>query len=955
MPRYNEQFIIILDQLTNIMSKQGEPFRARAYQKAQESIMNMTFDDITSVSLLKGKPNFGPAILEKLEEFVLRGSVDIIEKEKVNPVNILCDVYGIGPKKAQELVASGIRSIDDLRRNSHMLNNVQKIGLQYYEDILKRIPRSEIDQYHTVFNNVFTNHIPSKSIFEIVGSYRRGAETSGDIDVIINSLDPQVYNQFIDFLIKEGIILEVLSRGPSKCLVIAKLFSSDVARRVDFLFTSSEEYPFSLLYFTGSKIFNTVMRHVALTKGLTMNEHGLFDLSDKEKVKYTFRTEEDIFNYLGLLYKDPKSRIDGRAVVFKEASIPSSNSAFTLKQKPVEKKSVTRKRVTNSISSFLDEYKSKGLPVLESMTEQNLIDLIKEAKTKYYNSEPIMSDSQFDILENYFKIKFHSNPDIGAPVQKNKIKLPFFMGSMDKIKPDTDALKKWQVKFKGPYIISSKLDGVSGLFTNFNKTPKLYTRGDGVIGQDISHFIPYLKKYLPLEVNNIAIRGEFIIPKSVFACKYKKDFANCRNMVAGLINQKGIDEKIKDLHFVSYEVIQPQAKISDQLNLIRRLNNSCECVHFESLAKISNENLSKLLIELRDNSEYDIDGIIVADDANFYERKDGNPEHAFAFKMLLSDQKAEANVVDVIWTPSKDGYLKPRVRIEPIQLGGVQIEYVIPHINGVIVQASEPKMPNVDFVWNDTNVDILLANIDDDITVKSKNIAGFFKGIEVDGLSQGNIDKIINTGFDSVPKIIRMNYDDFLKVQGFQQKTATKLFEGIKKKLDEASILTLMAASNIFGRGFSKTKFELILSEFPDVLISNDSDSLKIRRITNMKGMADKSAEAFVSKIKDFCDFIRQCGLQSKLSIESLNSIVSENVVIDSLISGKSIIMTGFRNKDLEQKIKQFGGKIGSSVSKNTFVVIIKDLETEITGKLADAEKIGIPILTQDEFEKEYF
>jgi NAD-dependent DNA ligase len=84
--------------------------------------------------------------------------------------------------------------------------------------------------------------------------------------------------------------------------------------------------------------------------------------------------------------------------------------------------------------------------------------------------------------------------------------------------------------------------------------------------------------------------------------------------------------------------------------------------------------LSEILLKWRAEYLYEIDGVIVTND-KVYSRKTGNPDHSFAFKMVLSDQIAEAKVVDVLWTPSKDGYLKPRVQIEPIQLGGVKIEY----------------------------------------------------------------------------------------------------------------------------------------------------------------------------------------------------------------------------------------------------------------------------------------
>ena len=336
--RYNEKFIEILESLSDIMMKQGEPFRARAYQKAQETIMNIS-TDIINIDNVKGQPSIGPAILEKLNEFILTGTLQIIEKEKNNPINIFTEIYGIGPKKAKELVEQGITTINQLRTDQHkLLNNTQIVGLKYYEDILKRIPRSEIEEYNTMFNKLFVKPKDQESKYEIVGSYRRGHQNSGDIDVIITSKSPEIFINFINKLIDQKTIVEVLSRGPSKCLVIGRITPTSFARRIDFLYTTPEEFPFSILYFTGSKIFNTVMRRQALNMGLSMNEHGLYLIKDS-KIEDKFTSEKDIFDYLDMEYKLPQERIDGRAVILKStktSSIPQTQKVSktkTLKNK----------------------------------------------------------------------------------------------------------------------------------------------------------------------------------------------------------------------------------------------------------------------------------------------------------------------------------------------------------------------------------------------------------------------------------------------------------------------------------------------------------------------------------------------------------------------------------------------------------------------------------------------
>jgi DNA ligase (NAD+) len=1054
--RLNEPYIGLMDELYDVMMKQGEPFRARAYKKAQETIMSYP-GDILSPDQLKGLPNIGPVIMEKLIEYTNTGTLKILERERNNPANILADIYGVGPKKAAELVASGITSIDALRQNQDKLNNVQKIGLHYYEDILKRIPRSEIDEYETIFNKVFQQVATPHSKFEIVGSYRRGVQTSGDIDMIITADKPVVFIAFIDLLIKHKIIIEVLSKGPTKCLVIAKIPSSSTYRRVDFLYSTQSEYPFSVLYFTGSKMFNTVMRGHALKKGFTMNEHGLYKMDGKKKgdlVDHVFKDEKDIFDFLHLQYVEPTKRIDGRSVI--ETTNPVINSPIinppiinppiinspiinspiinppiinsqlvnptstipsiinpevinptinnlipsvankTVKKRPklVENENKNKKKLVivdlpNTLinqeppinentpaKTIIEDFKHNGISVLENLNENQCALILREANKAYYNEQPLMTDNEFDIVKEFIEHKYPTNAEIkavGAPIERNKVKLPYEMWSMDKIKPDTNALTNWLTAFKGPYILSCKLDGVSGLYTTEGRDPKLYTRGNGKVGQDITHLIPYLR--LP-KTKNIVIRGEFVINKSTFDTKYKATFANPRNMVAGIINHKTINETIKDVDFVAYEVIKPALKPIEQLELLKTLD--VQCVLYKVEKSLTNELLSDTLVDWRKNNPYEIDGVIVANNG-VYDRTSSNPEHAFAFKMVLSDQIAEAKVVDVIWTPSKDGYLKPRVRIEPIQLGGVRIEYatgfngsfiqdnkigigalielirsgdVIPYIRKVITPSSQPKMPSIPYKWNDTHVDIMLENIEDDQTVREKNITGFFRGIGVVGLSSGNIAKMIKAGYDTVPKIISVSIADLAKIDGFQIKSATKIYTGIHEKIQDASIVTLMSASNVFGRGFSETKIELIMENYPDVLLSNEPITTKVSKLAAIKGMATKTAEMFVEKIPGFIQFMTNAHLEDKLQ----TTIAKKSYDVSNPLFQKSIVMTGYRDAQLKEQLLSLGAKMGSSISKNTFMVLVKDANAldDDTGKLLEAKKLGVPIMTHNDFIKKY-
>jgi len=1051
--RYNEELVDILEKLYTIMMSQGEIHKARAYKKAEETVVNY-LEDITDIKQMQGKPGIGATIMEKFKEYVETGTLKVLEKEKNNPINIFTQIYGVGPKKAKELLEKGVMTIQQLKeRQIELLNDKQIIGLKYYEDILKRIPRSEIDEYSVYFNNAFEYAIGSVGSldgakFEIVGSYRRGAQTSGDIDVIITSKNSGVFDKFIDKLLEDKIVVEILSRGPTKSLVITRLGNHEF-RRVDFLYSTEKEYPFAVLYFTGSKYFNTAMRHVALQRGFTMNEHGMYKFENKKKgelVDHNFKNEKDIFDFLGLQYKSPAERIDGRSVIGFDIGIGSvadvlahTNNkkiedvghehldiimpTFEMKKTEMqtqpkkiiieddvaldvvvdepEKKLVPKKKTQTKKSKILvnedfvmvvvDNFKSNGISVLESLSEKELQDVLDYTNKAYRNMEPIISDSEYDIIHDYMETKYPNNLilyNIGAPialeVEKNKAVLPYAMGSMDKRKPDTNELENWKQKYKGPYILSCKLDGVSALYTTEGDKPKLYTRGDGKIGQDVSHFIPYLR--LPNE-KGLAIRGEFIIPKNIFDSKYKEKFANARNLVSGIINRISVDDKIKDVHFVAYELINPEYHPFEQLERLKKMD--IDVVLFKKDVDVTNEILSNYLIEWRNKYDYEIDGVIVTDD-KIYPRKSGNPEHSFAFKMVLSEQIAESRVIDVIWTPSKDGYLKPRVRIEPIKLGGVEINYatgfngafieqnkigigavievirsgdVIPHIKSVTQPAEKAKMPQESYKWNDTHIDILLENVENDPTVREKNITGFFKGIGVDGLKSGNVERIISAGYDSVPNIIKMSVDDFLKVEGFKGKLANKIHDSIQNRLKEAPLINLMASSNIFGRGINEKKIEPIMEMYPNILgdmglgFSDSELNKKIEMVKKVKGIAEKTAELFVSRIGLFVGFLKECGLEYKLGSDVMNGNGVEDangeIDVNHPLYGKTIVFTGFRDDNLEKLIKKLGGKIGSSVSKNTFVVVIKDKDDK-TGKVLQAEKLGVNVMEPCEFKEVY-
>ena len=637
----------------------------------------------------------------------------------------------------------------------------------------------------------------------------------------------------------------------------------------------------------------------------------------------------------------------------------------------IKRKIVPNREVKMYIQQFLD----KNISYLEKMDEHSMVKMIEYANEQYYTDSPVMNDNQYDILKEYFERKYPSNKvihNIGAPIAKNvknKVTLPYFMGSMDKIKPTTNAIEKFIEKYPSDYVLSVKLDGVSGLYSTENGTSKLYTRGDGRIGQDISYLIPFLR--LPKQ-ENITIRGEFIISKEIFKRHYASTFKNARNFVAGVMNSKTTDpEVMKNVDFVAYEVVEPILSPADQFHLLKTLD--VDVVQHEYVDEITTELLSTKLIDWRESYSHTMDGVIVAHNA-IYPRQEKNPEYAFAFKMVLTDQIAESKVVDVLWAPSKDGYLKPRIRIEPIELGGVTIEYatafnasfvvekklnmgavvkiirsgdVIPYIQEVVEPAEFAKMPDIPYHWNDTHVDIIMDNKEDSDEVLEKNITSFFQTIKVKHLGEGNVRKLIKHGYRTIDQILGMSKTDFLKVDGIQDKTASNLHTGIMEQVLTAELPVLMTASNKFEHGFGTKKFETILAAYPDILVSIDSDVEKIGKLSNVKSIAMKTATHFVEHIHDFVVFLEECKLTYKLET---NSVVENDYDINHVLFQKHIVMTGFRDDDFVKMLKDtYQMKDSSSVTKNTFVLLVKSHDDN-SGKTQKATTLGIPIMTKAEF-----
>lgn len=613
-------------------------------------------------------------------------------------------------------------------------------------------------------------------------------------------------------------------------------------------------------------------------------------------------------------------------------------------------------------------------------TESAEIQDLKTFDVAYFQGNPIIPDVQYDKLKKELQEKYPDNPyflEVGAPPVGEKVELPYAMGSLNQVYEGDAA--KWVSKYNlgsETIIVTEKLDGVSVLLIySAGKLLNAYTRGDGIRGEDITHHVRNIPS-VPNEVSvdYLAVRAEIIMKEKVFAAKYSKKYKNPRNMVAGLVNRKKSDiATLQDVDVVAYEVIDG-ATSDTKLDTLLFL-------HLESfiIAKswkipgksIKDDTLSKTLSMFKNDGDYELDGVVLT--VNDYSKFEDiskssslNPEHSVKFKVLDEDSVTEANVVDVHWKVSKTGFYKPRVEIKPIELMGSTITFatgfngkyihenkigpgakikitkagsVIPYIVSVI-ETVAPKMPDGEWSWDANHVEAVIRGSSEQDFMQ---VVHFFKTLGVENAQETSLRKIIadqkleDKSFSTIVYELICMFDvEWKRVLG---ENGIKAYDSLTKKLSTMKPETLLGATPFFGRGFGVRKAKKILAQmsFDDFL------NASVDQIVNIEGFDKTSTEIF-NGIEVFKSFYN--------NIEEFVTFEEKEQADDNLRNEK-IVMTGFRDKELQEKIEVRGGTVASGVSKNTTIVIAQDVNSN-SGKVKKARELGIPVISQRDFDFKY-
>lgn len=337
--------------IAKIISEKGAnwTFKVKSYKQANEILKdNMDLNSVEDYirvlregdMKLAGEENFKAkngtwksSILQKIDSILKTGQTDGISLTEQDPRSLaienLTKVPNIGPTTAAKLYdTEEITTVEELKYlysiNKEVLNDKQAIGLKHYYDLMRRIPRKEMDMWNEILNSVFSetmSELGTTGELILAGSYRRKTPDSGDIDALITTdvRNPRVMTTFYNNLVKQGIIekTNVLAKGPTKIMAIASI--DEYYRHLDIFYHPKETFPFAILFTTGSKEFNIKMRKFALEKGYSLNEQNLTKISPTGRkvseseymsvIGKKFPTSErDIFDFLEYPYISPEMR-----------------------------------------------------------------------------------------------------------------------------------------------------------------------------------------------------------------------------------------------------------------------------------------------------------------------------------------------------------------------------------------------------------------------------------------------------------------------------------------------------------------------------------------------------------------------------------------------------------------------------------------------------------------------
>lgn len=630
---------------------------------------------------------------------------------------------------------------------------------------------------------------------------------------------------------------------------------------------------------------------------------------------------------------------------------------------------------------------------------------LRKYNDAYREGNPLISDKEYDeIVDRLKKIAPESHwfdkgiQDKVSEDRKEQLPIPMF--SLEKVKSHEEILK-WiksiNLSSVDELIVTPKYDGIS--LCVFEPNGSAWTRGDGEFGQNCTeHFEKCMNNTIYTKsIENYDELPTFSFGEAIFKTadflkiKEEAGYKSARNAVAGLLNSPSVSEFVKYINYVRYGCDNQDWNKKKQLEILNEYSSEQSRVNFSTITVRSLENEDGF-IDLMNNlfekltKGYKCDGLVI--DVNDAKKRqelgrlsNGNPRYAIAYKNPEWSEREETIIKEVRWQISKDGRLAPVVEVEPIDLCGATISRctaynaryivennivpgarvvicrsgdVIPkHLKTVSYTNTYSKTPTVcpvcgkELVWDSNNVDLICKNENCDAVLLSKCVY-FFSVLDFKEFREPTIKKLFNVGYKDPLTIIKLTEEELKKIDklgNIAAKMLSKQFSELKKK--GTNFAKYLTAMNYFQGAIAEKICQKILNGLK-LYTREDIDSFVLENCKkafeiDIEGVGTSTMSSFVKGIK------KRWSLEKK----DIIPITYYGLEEKSFDGQMTVVFTGFRNKDWERRLTEKGHIIGSSVSKKTTCLIVKEKGSGST-KERKAESLGIPIFTPIEFQHKF-
>jgi DNA ligase (NAD+) len=625
----------------------------------------------------------------------------------------------------------------------------------------------------------------------------------------------------------------------------------------------------------------------------------------------------------------------------------------------------------------------------EKMTVEELEAEVRRHNRLYFiEHKPVISDYEFDrLVEELKKRKPGSKAltEIVSDVSRIGAKVihEVPMLSLDKAY-DEKTVDDWAEKFEGDVIASPKIDGCA-VSLKYGKDGELFqgaTRGDGIEGEDITPNVRFIKS-IPRRINlkNVEIRGEVYMPLSVFS-RYKKEFANPRNLAAGAIKQKDPRKTgAYELSFWAYDILG--ADFTTEVEKRKYLEKEkFPVVEWKKIPKEKMQKTFEDFLARRNKFDFETDGVVFKADLVAEQERLGSTAHhpRFAIAYKYQGETGVTLLKDIEWSVARTGIITPIAIVEPVELSGVTVSRASLHNIGIMKKLGVSKgarvlmmrrgevIPHVESVVEGSGKTVEIpkrcpacgspTELKDDflyctnskscVAAKMAELEHFIKEIGCDGFGEKLIGRLYETGLVTDPsEFYELTADELLRLERMGDVLAAKLIKNITDKR-ELSLEVFLRSLGIreVGRHVSK-----ILGEYGDI---KKIMALTEEELSAIKTIGPVIAREVVGGLKQKRPLIEK--LLRHVKIKK----VKAKVKVEGALAGKKVLFTGaliaMERRAAQALVEEAGGEAAEGVSRELDYLVVGD-GGGAGSKLNKVKKIiaeggKTKILTEKEFLK---